>query len=515
MCTVIELHIHDDLASVRHKLSGLDGGRVVLALPWDLRFLSRALDFDLLRREAARWQLEIAIVSADPGRRHTAVASGFPAFASVGEAQSVSLWRSRAPRQVEPPPRAWWDEDVDLRPRPVRPRARWLDWTGLGVRLAVFLVALLVIAGTAYAVVPSSVVTLVPEGSVFTAIVPVSVDVEAEAIDHANRTIPARPVGVEVEGYIEVETTGTMSVFAGRATGSVLFTNLLAQNYVVPAGTVVRTSSSSYPIRFRTTADASVPASGQASAPIEALEDRVGNVGAFQINQVEGVAASAVRVINPEATTGAEPRETRIVVQADYDRARSLLMRQLFDQAHVEIGYLLEPTEFVLRQTLIVAAVPKQAYNRFVTEQADTVGLNMRLLVSGWAVDADNAEAVAYTALSQRVPSGYRLLNASFEIGEEAEEDIGLGSYAFFVTARGYADATLDTGKAVSLVRGQRVADARERLLAELPLVGEPQITLWPEWPERLKWLERMPLIPLRIDVRVVPQSQATAAVTP
>jgi len=482
-----------------------------------MRFLTRDLDFDLLRREAERWQLEVTIVSADPERRWLAHACGFPAFAGVNEALGGAAWRSRAPKRVEPPPRHWWEEEVDLQPRPVRSHAPWLSWVKLGTRLIVFLLALLVITSTAYAVVPSGVVTLVPDGMVFTAVVPVSVDLEAEAIDHATRVIPATRVGVEIEGYIEVETTGVMNVFAGRATGAVIFTNLLAQNYVVPAGTVVRTSSTSYPIRFRTSADVAVPAGGQAAVPIEALEDRVGNVGAFQINQVEGVAASAVRVINPEPTTGAEPREARVVTQADYDLARSLLMRQLLDQAYVEMGYLsqLKPTEFILRQSLRIEAIPKQAYNRFVTEQSDTVGLNMRLLVSGWAVDADNAKAVAYAALSRRVPPGYELLNASFELGEEAEEDIGPGSFAFFVTASGYADATLDTDAAVSLVRGQRVAAARERLLAEFPLVEEPQITLWPEWPEGLKWLERMPLIPLRISVRVVPQSQAAAVAAP
>jgi hypothetical protein len=293
-----------------------------------------------------------------------------------------------------------------------------------------------------------------------------------------------------------------MSVAAGQATGVVLFTNLLAQDYIVPAGTVVRTSSTSYPIRFRTTADVAVPAGGQATVPIEALERGVGNVGVFQINQVEGVAASAVRVINPEPTTGAEPRDTRVVTQADYDRVRKQLMRQLLDQAYVDMGDLLEPTELLLRQSLRIEAVPKEAYTRFVTEQADAVGLNLRLLVSGLAVDVDNAEAVAYADLSRRLPPGYVLVAAHFELGEVAEEDIGPGWFTFFVTARGYAAAALDTDMAVDLIRGRRIADARERLLEEFPLAEPPRVTIWPEQ------IGRLPLLPLRISVQVVPQGQ-------
>ncbi len=520
-CTVVELQPQDDLASVRHRLSWLGGGRVVLVLPWDIHFLSHGLDFGLLRREAERRQLEIAIVSADPDRWRVARGSGFPAFASVEEAQESTVWRGRPPERVEPPPHHWWEEDVTLRPRPVRLRALWLDWVKLGVRLVIFVLSLLVVAGTAYTVIPSGVVTLVPAGREFTTIVPVSVDPDVETVDNSpslggglGGVIPARRVGIEVEGLAEVETTGLMDVAAGQATGVVLFTNLLVQDYIVPANTIVRTSSSSYPIRFRTTADVAVPAGGQATVPIEALEERMGNVGAFRINRVEGVAAAAMRVINPEPTTGAEPSEVRVVTQADRDRVRRQLMRQLLDQAYVEMGYLLEPTEVLLRQSLRIEAVPKEAYTRFMAEQADTVGLNMRLLVSGLAVDVDNAEAVAYTTLSRRLPSGYVLVDARFELGEVAEEDISPGLFTVFVTAHGYAAVALDTDAAVALVRGRRVADAREQLLAEFPLAEEPQVTIWPGWPERLEWFERLPLLPLRISVQVVPQGQQQLAVS-
>jgi hypothetical protein len=172
---------------------------------------------------------------------------------------------------------------------------------------------------------------------------------------------------------------------------------------------------------------------------------------------------------------------------------------------------LLESSEFLPRQSLRIEAVPKKAYTRFITEPADTVGLNMRLLVSGQAVDVDDAEGIAYAALARSLPPGYALVDAHFEVGEVAEEDIGSGWFAFFVTARGYAAAALDTDAAVALVQGQRLADAREQLQTEFPLAEAPRIVLWPEWPERLKWLERMPLLPLRINVRVVPQGQSVA----
>lgn len=514
--TVLELRPHDDLASVCNRLDLVDEGRVVLLLPWDLRFLSRELDFDLLKREAKRRQLELAVVAADPRRRRMAHGCGFPAFASVEGAQAADAWDGRASGVPEPPPRDWWEEEIDLRPRPARRPSPWVERAGRGIRVGAFILAILALVGGAYVVVPSAEVTIVPVGETFTAIVPVSVDPERESIgrgreDGLGGIVPARRVGLEIEGSTEVETSGTANVAAGRATGEVSFTNLLAQSYVVPAGTIVRTSSTSYPIRFRTTADVTVPAAGQATAPIEALDERTGNVGAFRINQVEGVAASAVRVINPEPTTGAEPEEIPVVVHADYDRVRERLTHQLIDRAYGELHSLLKPTEFLPRQSLRVEAVPKKAYSHLIGEQADRLGLNMRLLVSGQAVSVDDVEEIARGALSQRLPSGYRLVDTHYELGEVAEEDIGPGWFTFFVTARGYGAAALETGEAVDLIRGRRVADARERLHRALPLAEDPRLAIWPEWPQPLGWLERVPLLPLRISVQVVPQARTTS----
>ena len=97
------------------------------------------------------------------------------------------------------------------------------------------------------------------------------------------------------------------------------------------------------------------------------------------------------------------------------------------------------------------------------------------------------------------------------DINQAAEETIGPGDFTFFVTAYGEADAMLNPDEAVSLVRGQRLDDARNRLVANLPLAKEPQITHWPDWPEQLEWLERMPLLSLRIDVKVESPIEAAA----
>ncbi|MCJ7739177.1 MAG: hypothetical protein MUQ10_17990 [Anaerolineae bacterium] len=500
---VIELQESDDAAIVLDQLSWLNSGRVVLVVSWRASFPSRPLDFELLRRESDRRQLEIAIVSRDPERRAVARRFGFATFVAVSDAELTQVWRTHRVAPIEAPPVHWWEPTVELQPRAVRPRATWVHWLSIGGRIGVFLLAVAVLVGAGYVVIPHASITLIPDGQQFEVIVPVSMDPDAEVTDTGRALVPAKRVGVEIEGYLEVSTTGIAEIATGRGSGEVLFTNVLSQQYLVAARTVVRTSSTSYPVRFRTTADVAVPAGGQATVPIEGLQEGQGNVGAFQINRVEGVAASAVRVTNPTPTGGAGAQETHVVSQADYDRAFRLLTQQLLDQAFVDMMGLLEPTEVLLRQSLRVQAVPKQAYTRFLAEEADTVGLSLRLLVTGWVFDVDDAEGVGYSRLAQQLPEGYMLVDAGFSLGEVAEEDIGIGTYTVFVTARGYASQGIDPRSAVDLIRGRPVDEVRAQLMAELPLAAEPRIEIWPEW------IDRMPLIPIRISVEIIPEEDA------
>jgi hypothetical protein len=506
--SVVEVADQDDVRAVERSLDQVDTRRVALVLPWDQGVIWREVDLVVLRRAAVRRGLELAVISADPERRGLARRGRLAAFGSLGEARRVGNWRVREEKAVRPPPARWWNPPPLLRPRRARVWPIWLRWVGLAVRLIVFLGALGALAGGAYSIVPRAAITLVPAGEEFRLIVPVHATRDVAEVDAFSRMVPARPVGLEIDGYLEVPTTGELDVALGRTSGAVLFTNVLLQDYTVPAGTVVRTSSTSYPIRFQTTEEVRVPAGGQASVGIESLADGVGNIAAYQINQVEGIAGSAVRVTNPEDTSGSDATEVRVVTQADRDRARELLIRRVLDDAHYQLSSpdMLEAGELIPRQSLVIQAVPKEAYTRFIGEQAGSVGLELRLLVSGLAVDIEKARVVAQTVLEEQLPDGYALVHVWFDVGEIAEEDIGPGEFTIFVTAHGYASAELDTEAAIEAITGARLDEAKAQLAQDLPLAQPPQIVLWPDM------LERMPALPMRISVHILPFRGAPAS---
>jgi hypothetical protein len=502
---IIRITSEQDRYTVREQLRRSKERRVLLVLPWDVeRGWRLPLDYVVLRAAVQEEQLNVAWVVEDFEKRALPKEAGFPVFPSVAAAERYlethDDWPpvDGAPRP-EPRQRPEWAETPEAPALPVSvSHPLWLT----ALRLLVLGGVLFLVGAVFFLIVPSAKIRLVPQQATYSVIVPVSVDPELETVDLQQNMIPSRRVGDEFSSFAEIGTTGMSFSFAGRATGQVVFTNQLGQDYQVPKGTIVRTSAGSYPVRFETTEAVTVPAFGQAPAPVEALEEGPrGNVGAFQINFVEGVVGFALKVTNPDPITGAESQEVAAVAREDRERVWDLAAERVLAEAYNGLqseGYL-EQGEFLLRQSLVIQSVPMEAYTAQVGERTNALGLTLRLLVSGQAVSASDIQKVAYRRLLTQVPEGYRLTDARFEIGESAEEDVGPGRYAFFVTAHGYATAEISTNAVQEAVRGLRIEKAETYLSEELPLAAPPEVEVSPTW------FPFLPRLPMRMSITVVP----------
>jgi hypothetical protein len=127
------------------------------------------------------------------------------------------------------------------------------------------------------------------------------------------------------------------------------------------------------------------------------------------------------------------------------------------------------------------------------------LGLALRLLVTGQAVSVGDAQAVAFRQLALQLPEGYELIDARFQYGEAAEEDVGPGIFTFYVTAQGYAAAEVDTEAAFKLINGKPAENATSLLMESLPLARPPEITVEPDW------FPLIPLLPVRTTIEVIP----------
>ncbi len=501
------LHITptDDRYTIREALQHAEVRHVLLELPWEVeKGWTRRLDYEVVLREVQRRDLAAAWAVEDPARRPIAREVGFPVFASEEEAEAYwdqhEQWPAlRAPKSAGPPRNPWWAEPP-RRPqlRLPRPQPPWL----LMLESVVLIIVLLVVAATGLLAGPSARIVLVPEGRRYDKVVPVSVSPDVDLPNLQQGVIPSARIGDEFEAYVEVRTSGQGFAYSGRATGRVLFTNLLGQEYRVAEGTVVRTSAGSYPVRFATTQEVVIPAFGQVEASIEALEEGPrGNVDAYQINLVEGVAGFAVRVTNPYPVSGAESSTVAVVSEADQARAWNLAADQVMAKAYngLREGDYLEPGEYLPHQSLVIQAVPKQAYTHLVGEETLTLGLSLRLLITAQKVDLRDVHALAYHRLAANLPEGYRLTDARFEYGEAAEEEVGPGRFTFYVAAHGYATSDIAPEEVIRLVKGRNVEEAPAVLSEALPLSQPPEATVSPEW------FPYMPFLDLRYTVEVIP----------
>jgi hypothetical protein len=330
-------------------------------------------------------------------------------------------------------------------------------------------------------------------------------DPELDAMNRASRAIPARIIGVEVEWSTSVATTGTTQQPSEKATGTVVFSNRLAEEVTVPAGTVVRTSAGGDAVRFQVTEEVIVPAgiASTVEAPIEALDEFTGpdgNIQANLINRIEGPLDVQLGVTNPERMRGGGVEQVPAVTQDDYARLRSALLQQLQQRAYAEMvtSDLVGLSEFVAEKSTQVVLVLEEDYSHHIDEPAETVSLDMRVVVQSVVIDERDAREVTYAALADQIEPGDVILDntLTFTRGDELSVD-DARRVTFLMSCTGDVATEINPDTVRDLVAGLSPRRAANRLGDSFPLQEDPTIDLWPGW------LGRMPLLPFRIEVEV------------
>ncbi len=503
---IIYLEPNDDIITVRDRLNLAEAKRVLLVIPPYAEVLRKRVDLRLVQRQAEHLQIEVALVTSDGEIHRAASEIGLSVFGSIEQGQNRRKWRKLADEED-----AWapgrqneaWDAAAARSGR--RASHPWLVIKNV-VAWVLFVGVFVAFGVSAVLLVPSAQVTLVPESEALNITMHVALDPNLDQVDVARGRIPGTYVAVEVEGNAQVATTGKKSIPAYNAKGKVVFVNQLGIPISIPRGTAVRTSAFGSVVRYFTTADVTVPGGfgAQAEAPIEASEPgEFANVPANLINEVEGVASISVRVTNPEPTSGGGSREVPAVTQEDRDRVRSQLLQQLLQDAFFEMQNSLEVQQFIPPESLLVSEVVDETYDRFVTEEAAFVLLQMRLTVLGMKVDMQDANTLIYAEMAARVPPDYELIadGLTFKRGEIVLPADANGDILLEVSGEGFMSARFDKHHIRQSIAGESLDEAIRRLTLELPLQVAPQIDISPAWFGRVPWL------PLRIGIEVKTQA--------
>lgn len=490
---LIPLESHDDLISVRDRMSWTKTPRVLLVWPKSERIHLRPLDLKVLQRHAASLGAQLGLVTRHRDIRREAQSLGIPVFNSTGQAQR-NLWPERdlQRKRIRRKPRQ------DLREIRKQVRAREEAWRSHPVtRIGFFALGVLAVLGLASLFIPHAQVILKPETELQSVTLPVQADPSVETV-FITGSIPARELRVIVEGEQEAFTSGTMPIPVTQAEGVVTFRNLTEELVSIPAGTVL-TSTGLPGVRFQTTEAGELEAELDATVDVPVRAESAGsagNVEAETILAVEGNLGLLATVTNAEATSGGRDRRTEAATEEDLSRLREDLLAELEDQALQEMQRLLATGDQLFMNTLKVEQILEESYDPPPGQPGSSVNLSMRVEFTASYASGKDLTELASTVLNASLPEGFMATQKplGFEaLNSHLTDNRGVTRWSMRVSRQ--LEKRVDAGRLISLVQGRSPAVATAKLKETLNLTDPPEIKLTPAW---WPWL---PLIPFNITV--------------
>jgi hypothetical protein len=347
-------------------------------------------------------------------------------------------------------------------------------------------------------VLPAATITVTPGRAPVQVTVPLVADATLVAIDMDKNVLPARLVEVTLEESGRIATTGSKQKASGNAAGSVVFTNLGSSPVDIPNGTIVSTGTGT-PISFRTTSEGKLEGGvgARVTVPVEAVEPGTqGNVRANTINTVSGALRFRARVSNPNGTGGGGASMVQVVTQADKDNLLAALEASLASKAYDALQAQVQPGEWLPPesvQTFVIA----QAFDRFNDDEATELGLNLRVLAQGTALNQEQTNEAMMVALRRAVPARGKLVADSVGF-VRAPGAVALGRQVqFTMTASAEYVIPIEPADLRGAVTGLAPEDATTAIMARWPLARPPEIYQDPDW------MGTLPSFGSRIQVRV------------
>jgi hypothetical protein len=411
---------------------------------------------------------------------------------------------------IEPPWRDRPSGPGDAVPASNDQRARRRPGAGRTSRLPIVIVlaalALVVLVGgvAAYVVLPTVSIVVTPRVEELVPLdIVVTADPTATEPDAASRIVPAQRLPLEVSVSEFFPATGKR-VTEEPATGVVRFANLdFLRSNTIPAGSIVSTNAG---VRFRTAKEVTVPRAdlvgltvfpGRINVNVTAVEP--GTAGNVEPNAIvivpQGEDPQALKVVNPNATTGGTHEEFPQVVQDDVDGALEQLQSALtaaFDARLADPSIAPEGATVFAATATLGEATPTVDPATLIGQEIETFEIGLSATGDVLAVDPSPVEAIADALLRATLEPGHQLVANSIHVNVGAPVVSGQ-SVTFSAMATGQQVAVLDVTELRALVIGKPLDDAR----AALEPFGEVELTAWPDW------VGAVPTIEDRVDLNI------------
>lgn len=489
---IITLESHDDLISVRDRLSWAKTPRILLVWPKYEKVTLRQVDLKVLQRHALSLGAQLGLVTRARRVREDAEALGIPVFVSTGQAQRLAWPNPRRRRWPHHAPRK------DLREKREQVQAGEAAWRAYpSVRVGSFTVGVLSVLILVALFIPRAQVTLQPESKMQSVVLPVSASPSVESV-FITGSIPARELRTVVEGDQTIIVTGEGIIPQSRAKGVALFRNLTQQAVMIPAGTVIH-SADAQRIRFVTTRDGIVEAGvGETlELPIEALEGGLaGNLEAEVVNAVEGRLGLLISVTNPEPLKGGRELASVQASEADRKRAKNLLMKKLESDARAGLANEIHSGDILFEDTFAVSQILSEDYDPPAGAVGTTLTLTMQMEYSVLYAAASDLTELASLALNASLPSGFSAASEAITVKPvSAPLRSANDTTRWTVRAERKIVQQINVAQVAQAIQGVGSGKAQTQLEKNFPLASSPEINLSPSW---WPWV---PIVPFRISV--------------
>ena len=490
---IITLESHDDLISVRDRMSWAKTPRILLVWPKYEKVMLRQVDLKILQRHALHLGAQLGLVTRTRYVREEAEALRIPVFESTGQAQKIAWPTPRRKRWLRHAPRK------DLREQREQVQVREELWRANPVvRLGMFSVGVLSVLVLVALFIPRAQVTLSPVSTTQSITLPVVASPSVDSV-FITGNIPAREKHVIVEGEHTVTVTGEGVVPQSKARGIVEFRNLTQQLVAIPAGTVLQAAQDDL-VRFVTLEEGAIDAGvGETiQLPVEAVEGGLaGNLPEETLIVIEGRLGLSLSVTNPQPTTGGRERSSVQASESDRSRAKNLLMKSLEEMARAQFRDQVGEADTIFDETLSVSQILLEEYDPPAGAAGTKLTLAMQVEYSIHYAAASDLNELALLAMNASLPSGFRAESPdAVTIKPVSRPAMGEdGSARWTMKVERQIIQTIDPAQVTYLIQGFGSRAAHSRLEENIPLAASPRISLSPSW---WPWV---PIVPFRISV--------------
>jgi hypothetical protein len=490
---IITLESHDDLISVRDRLSWAKTPRILLVWPKYENVTLRQVDLKVLQRHAASLGAQLGLVTRTRLVRAEAEALGIPVFESAGQAQRVAWPKIRRKKLPHRPTSA---SAKSLREKQEQVHVKEEAWRAHPVtRILALAIGVMSVLALVALFIPRAQVILKPVMQTQSIVISVNANPAVKSV-FITGSVPIYEKRIIVDGSQTVLVTGEGIVPQSKAKGIAEFHNLTQQAVTIPLGTVVQTSDT---IRFVTTEDGEVAAGvgKKIEVPIEAQEGgNAGNLEAETINAIEGRLGLSLSVTNPEPTTGGRELSSVQASDADRKRVKDLLMKDLEKRARENLGKELKSGDLLFDKTLTVTQTFSEKYDPPAGAAGTKLTLTMQVEFSVQYVSASDLTELATLAMNAALPSGFHAAPGAVTVKPVTNPFFAADkSLHWTMRAERQIAQSFDEAQITQWVLGNGVKKAQSNLDKNLPSTSTPKIQLSPSW---WPWV---PLVPFRIEV--------------